>query len=131
MAAANLWADGPWKCQLECTQEKVDMVIDLYEESVDVPGMSMFGPMNGYINGKGVYGVWMVTSFEIKSDSEAIIRFSNDLGSDTQNVRLTRKEDGSYLAELTGTVYIKKVVNGKKLEKIVSKLPMTVRKKQE
>lgn len=126
--AANVWADGPWKCKLECAQEKVDIVLDLYEESIEVPGMSMFGPMNGYLNGKGVYGVWMVTSFEIKNEREAHVRFSNDLGSDSQTIKLTIADDGTYNAELIGGVAVKKVVNGKKLEKIVSKLAMKIKK---
>ena len=39
--------DTPWKLSLTCPEEKIDLVIDLYEESVEVPTMEMFGPMNG------------------------------------------------------------------------------------
>lgn len=82
-------AAEPWKLRLDNSDEGVYLHIDLYEESIPVPGMEMFGPMNGYLNGKGVYGVWSVTSFDIKDDKVATLRLSNDLGSETQSIRLT------------------------------------------
>ena len=102
----------PWRVDLTSKEEGVRMKLDLYEESVDVPGMDLFGPMHGFLGGK-IYGVWMVTSFSIKNDSTAIIRFSNDLGSDTQECILKHKWDGSYQLELKGGVAVKKVVDRK------------------
>ena len=98
----------PWRVDLTSKEEGVRMKLDLYEESVDVPGMDVFGPMHGFLGGK-IYGVWMVTSFSIKNDSTAIIRFSNDLGSDTQECILKHKWEGG--------VAVKKVVD-RKLVKI-------------
>ena len=106
----------PWRVDLTSKEEGVRMKLDLYEESVDVPGMDLLGPMHGFLGGK-IYGVWMVTSFSIKNDSTAIIRFSNDLGSDTQECILKHKWDGSYQLELKGGVAVKKVVD-RKLVKI-------------
>ena len=106
----------PWRVDLTSKEEGVRMKLDLYEESVDVPGMDVFGPMHGFLGGN-IYGVWMVTSFSIKNDSTAIIRFSNDLGSDTQECILKHKWDGSYQLELKGGVAVKKVVD-RKLVKI-------------
>ena len=40
-------------------KEKVTLTIDLHEESIEVPGMEMFGPMNGYLGGN-IYGGWAV-----------------------------------------------------------------------
>ena len=71
-------AGKPWKLSLIDPKEKITLDIDLYEESIEVPGMEMFGPMNGYLGGN-IYGVWTVTSFQIKKD-KAILRLSNDLG---------------------------------------------------
>lgn len=113
-------ASTPWKLSLECKSEGTILQIDLYEESVDVPGMDMFGPMNGYLGGK-IFGVWMVTSFKIDSEKQATIKMSNDLGSETQTCLLTLQSDGTYLLELKGGVVVKKVV-GKKLEKVPSKM---------
>ena len=72
--------------------------LDLYEESVNVPGMEMFGPMNGYMNGN-VYGIWMITSSKIENEKTATFRLSNDLGSETQEVKLTVENDSTYSLE--------------------------------
>lgn len=114
--------DTPWKCKLNSTEGGVKFIIDLYEESVNVPGMDMFGPMNGYLGGN-IYGVWMVTSFKINSDKEATIRISNDLGSETQECILTQENDTTYNLKLKGGVCVKKVVN-KKLVKIPNSFTM-------
>ncbi len=114
-------AQGPWKFRMVCAENEITLAIDLYEESIDVPGMSMFGPMNGYIGGKGVWGVWMVTSYKILSDTKAELHLSNDQGSETQPVRLTLNDDGSCLFEEFSGSVIKKAVNNK-LVKIPSKM---------
>ena len=121
-----LHADNPWKLRLENNADKVLLHIDLYEESVDVPGMEFLGPMNGYLGGKGVYGVWMVTSFEIVDEKNATIRVSNDLGSETQQIKLTCTNDSTYQMELQNGVVVKKAVN-RKLVKIPSKFEMKVK----
>ncbi len=105
-----------WKLELFCDKEKINMILDLNEESVEVPGMEMFGPMNGYMNGN-IYGVWTVTSCKILSDKSATVSFSNDLGSETQKVTLTQTTDSTWTAKLEGTTVVKRVVN-KKLVKI-------------
>ncbi len=121
IVCTSLNAQERWKFQMETEEGDIVLNIDLYEESVDVPGMSMFGPMNGYLGGKGVYGVWMVTSYEILSDEKATLHLSNDLGSETQHVRLTLNEDSTCLFEQTNGNVIKKAVNNK-LVKIPAKL---------
>ena len=116
----------PWRLKLANDVEQATLRIDLYEESVDVPGMDILGPMNGYLGGKGIYGVWMVTSFDIKDDHTATLRLSNDQGSDTQRVLLTQQNDSTYLMELQGGVVVKRAVN-RKLVKIPAKILLTVR----
>lgn len=121
---SSLLAQGPWKLKLYCPEESVRLHIDLYEESIEVPGMEMFGPMNGYLNGN-VYGVWTVTSFKIQDDKTATLRLSNDLGSETQKVTLTQQSDSLYLLHLDGLCVIKRVV-GKKLVKVPVDFKMQV-----
>ena len=118
-------AAEPWRLRLENKVEQATLKIDLYEESVDVPGMEILGPMNGYLGGKGIYGVWMVTSFDIKDDRTATLRLSNDQGSETQSIRLSQQNDSTYLMELQGGVVVKRVVN-RKLVKIPAKFELTV-----
>jgi len=118
-ANARMTADvqeKAWKLELFCDKEKINMVLDLNEESVEVPGMEMFGPMNGYMNGN-IYGVWTVTSCKILSGKSATVSFSNDLGSETQKVTLTQTTDSTWTAKLEGTTVVKRVEN-KKLVKI-------------
>ena len=124
----DIRANEPWRLNLSSqVEEGINLRLDLYEESIDVPGMEMFGPMNGYMNGKGIYGVWMITSFKIESEGEAILRLSNDQGSETQSVRLTTLSDSTYQAELQGGVVMKKV-EGKKLVKLPSRLTFVIKK---
>ena len=118
-------ASNPWKIRLQNEQEQTKLIIDLYEESITVPTMEMFGPMNGYLSGQGVYGVWSVTSFEIKDDKTALIRLSNDLGSETQQLKLTWQTDSTYLMELQDGVVVKRAVN-RKLVKIEPKMELKV-----
>lgn len=124
----SLWANEPWRLHLQSMEEEgITLRIDLYDETIDVPGMELFGPMNGYMGGKGIYGVWMVTSFKIESDREATLRLSNDQGSETQRIRLTNLTDSTYQAELQGGVVMKKVVE-KKLVKLPSRLTFRTKK---
>ena len=111
-------AAKPWKCTLKCEEEKTQMVIDLYEETVDVPGMDMFGPMNGYLGGN-IYGVWSITSCSITDDRHAKLRLSNDLGSETQECILSIEDDGTYRLSMKGSTVVKRVEK-KKLVKVSS-----------
>ena len=113
---SNLWAQGPWKIKLHCPEEDISLHIDLYEESIKVPGMEMFGPQNGYLGGN-IYGVWTVTSFKIQDDKTATLKLSNDLGSETQKVTLKQQSDSIYVLRFDGTNVIKRAV-GRKLVKI-------------
>lgn len=106
----------PWKLSLTCPGEKVDLVVDLYEESVEVPSMEDFGPMNGYLGGN-IYGVWYVTSFKIENDKMATIKLANDLGSENQRVQLTQLSDTLWQMKLMGTNVVRRV-SGKKLVKV-------------
>lgn len=95
------------KCTLYDRENKIYLHLDLYEESINVPGMEMFGPMNGYMNGN-VYGIWMITSSKIENEKTATFRLSNDLGSETQEVKLTVENDSTYSLEQQGGTVIKK-----------------------
>ena len=122
--SSTVMAQGPWKLKLLCPEENVRLHIDLYEESIKVPGMEMFGPMNGYLGGN-IYGVWTVTSFKIQDDKTATLRLSNDLGSETQKATLTQQSDSLYLLHLDGITLVKRVV-GKKLVKVPIDFKMKV-----
>ena len=120
--ASSALAQGTWKLSLHCPEENVHLYLDLYEESINVPGMDMFGPMNGYLGGN-IYGVWSVTSFKIQDDKVATLRLSNDLGSETQKATLTQQSDSLYILRFDGLNVVKRAI-GKKLVKIPSEFKM-------
>lgn len=119
--------EKPFKCMLYDKENKINLKLDLYDETIMVPGMEMFGPMHGYMNGN-IYGIWMVTSCKVKNKDEASIRLSNDLGSETQEVEIKRVNDSTFVAEQVDGNVIKKVVEHRKLVKIPVKLTFTPKK---
>ena len=121
-----LFAEGPWKIHLHCPEEKIDLRLDLYEESIEVPGMEAFGPMNGYLGGN-IYGVWYVVGFDIKDDKHATVTIANDLGSEDQKLTLAQTSDSTYQLKFLGYNAVKRA-QGKKLVKIPSELRMEKQK---
>ncbi len=114
-------AEDLWKLDLIDRNKNIILKINLDEECIEVPGMEAFGPMHGYLGGN-IYGIWAVTSFRINT-KKAILRLSNDLGSETQEVELTQTTDSTYQLKLVGTTVIKRV-EGHKLHKISPTLTM-------
>ena len=112
----------PWKVSLQQPEEGINLRLDLYEESIEVPGMEAFGPMNGYMDGN-IYGVWYVVSFDIKDDSHANVTIANDLGSEDQKLTLTQTSDSTYQLKFLGYNAVKRA-QGKKLVKIPSEFVM-------
>lgn len=112
----------PWKLNLTSPEEKINLHLDLYEESIEVPGLEAFGPMNGYLDGN-IYGVWYVVGFDIKDDQHATLTIANDLGSEDQKLTLTQNPDSSYQLKFLGYNAVKRA-QGKKLVKIPGELKM-------
>lgn len=122
----NANAQQPFKKKLYNESHQIFLNINLYEEKIIVPSMEMFGPMYGYINGN-IYGIWSATSAKVIDDKSATIRFSNDLGSETQEVHLTIKDDSTYVFKQVDGAVIKKVVK-KKLVKIPQVLEFKIKR---
>jgi len=118
----------PWKLQLHCPEEKIDLRLDLYEESIEVPGLEAFGPMNGYLGGN-IYGVWYVVGFDIKDDKHATITIANDLGSEDQKLTLAQTSDSTYQLKFLGYNAVKRA-QGKKLVKIPGEMKMIIAKQK-
>ena len=112
----------PWKLNLHQPEEGINLHLDLYDESIEVPGLEAFGPMIGYRDGN-IYGVWYVVSFDIKDDSHATVTIANDLGSEDQKLTLTQTSDSTYQLRFLGYNAVKRA-QGKKLVKIPAELRM-------
>lgn len=118
--ATTAMAQQPWKIYLQNKELNLRLNLDLYEETITVPTMEMFGHMNGYLAGT-LANVWTVTSFNIESDKKITLRLSNDLGSETQECTVTQQNDSTYCLEVKGSQNLRKVVNRK-----YQKLPTTI-----
>ena len=110
-----LLAQRPFEGHFYCKETGVNMYLNLYEETLLAPGFSFLGKMHGYMK-DGIYGTWMITKFNIK-DQKATIRFSNDIGSDSQDIEFTQKSDSLYTYHAVGVNSIRPAV-GRKLLKV-------------
>ena len=121
-----LRSDEPFRGRFIAQDLDIRMVLDLYSENIEVPGLEMFGPLNGYLKGKDLYCTWYVSTIKQCDAKKAVVHFSNDLGSETQSVELSWQEDSILMMREVDGAVLKKVV-GKKL----AKLPTTFRFKRE
>ena len=95
--------------------------VDLGKERLIAPGMDFLGPVYAYMDGR-IYGKWMLVKKEVKK-GKAILRFTNEIGSDSQDIELTQTADGDYFYRTLGGNNVKKVV-GRRLVKIDDSMPM-------
>ena len=65
----------------------------------------------------------MLSDSIVIKGNRAILRLSNDLGSETQEAELVQTSDSTYMLELKGSVVVKRAV-GRKLVKIAPTLKM-------
>lgn len=117
-------ADRPFKGRFYNEENRIYLTLDLYEATLDAPGLSFLGKVNGFMNGN-IYGIWLLTSNKIEGKT-ATLRFSNDQGSDAQTVRLTAQSDSVLIYKALDGNSIRRVEK-RKLVKIPSE--MTFRRK--
>ena len=114
----GMMAQRPFQGSFYSKENKIRFTMDLYAEDITVTGWEDFGPMHGYLRGEGLYGTWMVTTVTRVDSTEAVVRVSNDQGSDTQELRLLlAPNDTTLTVRLTDGVSMKRAV-GKKLQKL-------------
>lgn len=107
----------PFEGHFFCKATGVSLFLNLYEEDVVVPNFSFLGKMNGYMRGN-IYGTWMLVKHEVKGRT-ALLRFSNDIGSDTQEVEFVQKTDSLYTYHAKGSNVIRRAV-GRNLVKVAA-----------
>lgn len=95
--------------------------LDLNKERLLTPSLEFLGPVHGYLTG-GVYGVWMLVRHEVKAD-HVLLYFSNDLGSDTQAIKLSRNKEQLFVYEVLEGNKLKKAI-GRRLVKFHDSLPL-------
>lgn len=124
-ASVTVHGEQPWRFELHSPKEKINLHLNLYEESIEVPGLEAFGPMNGYMDGN-IYGIWYVVGFDIKDDRHATLTIANDLGSEDQKLTLSQTSDSTYQLKFLGYNVVKRA-QGRKLVKIPTEMTMTKR----
>jgi hypothetical protein len=123
LVTLGCFAQEPFRCTLQNKELNLNLYLNLYNESITVPGMEMFGPQFGYMNGN-IYNTWIVTSCKVLDSKTASANFSNDVGSETQEVSITIQSDGTYLFQHTNRSVMKKAV-GRKLVRLPSTIVFT------
>lgn len=105
----------PFAGHFYCKETGTHLYLNLYEASLTAPGFSFLGKMNGYMNGD-IYGTWMLISHKLKG-AKAQLRFSNDIGSDSQNIDFVQQSDSVFTYQAVGGNAIRKA-KGRNLVKV-------------
>ncbi len=113
----------PFKGTFVNKNNKMTLVLDLYEVGLEAPGLEFLGKVGAYLSGKGVYGTWLLTSHRIDG-KKATLRMSNDTGSDAQTIELIQLNDSTLNYRTVGGNEIKKA-QGRKLVKTPSQMLFT------
>lgn len=108
-------APRPFEGHFVSKELGVHLHLNLYEENLLVPGSEFLGKVHGYMH-KGIYGTWMLITHEIKG-RKALLRFSNDIGSDSQNIEFEQMNDSVYHLHAVNGNALRKAV-GRKLVKV-------------
>ena len=96
------------------------MRLDLYGESITVPGQELYGELPGYLGKKHNSFCWLITSSKIDGE-KAELQMINDYGSEDLTATLTVENDSLYvLRQVEGSTL--KVPKDGKWQKLPSKL---------
>ena len=92
-------------------ENDITIAIDLYDTTIVSPNYSFLGKLNGYMTGR-LYDAWFVTSFHLENN-KATVKFSNDLGSDVQEVLFTFDDKGQLVYSAQGANVVRRAENRK------------------
>ena len=110
----------PFHAYLYNNDYEVFMRLDLYGESITVPGQELYGELPGYLGKKHNSFCWLITSSKIDGD-KAELQMINDYGSEDLTATLTVENDSLYvLRQVEGSTL--KVPKDGKWQKLPSKL---------
>ncbi len=104
-ASAQQKPSGPFKCIVTNTEYNVFMRLNLYEETIPIPGQEILGNTFGYLKKSTDSRVWIVTGVTISKDGKkADLEMINDYGSEDLNAELILNSDSTYLLrQLSGS----------------------------
>jgi hypothetical protein len=111
----------PFKGYLYNDQYEVYMKIDLYNESINVPGNELYGQLPGFLGKKNNSFCWPVTAAKIKDEKTAELSLINDYGSEDHTATLICENDSTFVLRQEKGSTLKVPKNGK-----WQKLPKTL-----
>ena len=112
--------DKPFRAYIYNNEYEVFMRLDLYGESITVPGQELYGELPGYLGKKHNSFCWVITSSKIEGKT-AELQMINDYGSEDLTATLTAENDSLYvLKQVEGSTL--KVPKEGKWQKLPSKL---------
>ncbi len=111
--------DKPFRAYIYNKEYEVYIRMDLYDESITIPGQDLYGHLPGYLGKNNNTFCWVITSAEI-TGSTAKLSMINDYGSEDLTAKLTIKDSLYVLKQIEGST-LKVPKNGK-----WQKLPKTL-----
>ena len=91
-------AEEPFKCIVTNKEYNVFLRLNLYEETIPIPGQDILGNTFGYLKKPTDSRVWIVTGATISNDGKkAALEMVNDYGSEDLNAELILNSDSTYL----------------------------------
>ena len=98
-------AEEPFKCIVTNKEYNVFLRLNLYEETIPIPGQDILGTTFGYLKKPTDSRVWIVTGATISKDGKkAALEMVNDYGSEDLNAELILNSDSTYiLRQLQGS----------------------------
>jgi hypothetical protein len=110
----------PFRAYIYNNEYEVFMRLDLYGESITVPGQELYGELPGYLGKMHNSFCWLITSAKIDGQ-RAELQMINDYGSEDLTAMLTAENDSLYvLKQVEGSTL--KVPKDGKWQKLPSKL---------
>ena len=120
LSASAQKTEKPFRAYLYNNEYEVFMRLDLYDESITVPGQDLYGELPGYLGKKHNSFCWLITSAKIDGN-KAELQMINDYGSEDLTATLTAENDSLYvLKQVEGSTL--KVPKEGKWQKLPSKL---------
>lgn len=114
--------DNVFKTKLYNKEYDIQLVLNLYAESIYLPGQDILGKTYGYLKNTTDSRAWAIVGVKLdKKGTKANVEIVNDYGSEDLEAEITHNEDGTYtLRQLSGSTI--KLVKNKKWQKLPSVL---------
>lgn len=113
-ATGGFAQEKPFIGKMYDKEQDVTLEINLYEETVKIPGQDVLGDVYGYLKKNTDSRAWIVTGVKFSKDGKSVeLEMINDYGSEDLCASLTLTGEGDYvLKQLSGST-IKVAFRGK------------------